>query len=186
MNDSVIIDLYFNRDEQAISMTKTKYEAYCMTVSSRILESRQDCEECVSDTWLHTWNAIPPHRPENLRLFLGKITRNLSFNCYKKNRTKKRGGGSFDIVLDELEECISDGSHVDDKMDYKELVSEINNFLGALPARDRTIFVRRYWAAEDVRTIAKQHGLSAANTKMILSRTRKKLKEHLEKEGYAI
>lgn len=186
INDNDIIDLFFERNEQAITITRAKYEAYCMSISMRILSSEQDSEECVSDTWLQTWNSIPPQRPENLRFYLGKITRNLSFNLYKKNKTKKRGSGAFDLVLDELEECIRSKDGVEDKLDYKEFVHSINAFLGELSERERTIFVRRYWAAEDMKTIAKQHGITTVNTKMILMRTRKKLKEHLEREGYIL
>lgn len=102
MDDKSIVQLYWSRDEKAISATAEKYGAYCQTIANNILGNTEDAKECVNDTYLNAWNSIPPHRPENLATYLGKITRNLSFNRYKKNRAKKRSGGQIPLILEEL------------------------------------------------------------------------------------
>lgn len=132
MDDSKIIQLYWDRSEQAIPATAEKYGNYCTAIAKNILADRQDVEECLNDTYLKAWNAMPPHRPSVLSVFLGKITRNLAFNQYRKNHTDKRGKGTVSLVLDELSECVSDGNGVEQTMDYKELVKTINAFLGTL------------------------------------------------------
>ena len=107
MDDNDIIQLYWDRNEQAIRITSDKYGHYCKAIARNILNNEEDAEECVNDTWLHAWNAMPPHRPSLLSTFLGKITRNLSFDLYRKMHRKKRGESQMDAVLDELEECVS-------------------------------------------------------------------------------
>lgn len=184
MEDSRIIELYFNRDQEAITATDEKYGAYCFSVAERILQNAEDSEECVSDTYLRAWNAIPPQKPKILRLFLAGITRNLAIDRYCSKNAEKRGGGEVSVVLDELSECIAAKDDVHADFVGKELGLCINEFLKTLPARDGNIFLRRYYFTEPIAIIAEKYGLRENNVTVILSRTRKKLKAHLIKEGY--
>ncbi|HCF50233.1 MAG TPA: RNA polymerase subunit sigma-70 [Syntrophomonas sp.] len=186
MNDEQIIELYWQRNEKAIQATKTKYGSYCHTIAYNILGHREDANECVNDTWLQAWNAMPPQRPARLRMFLAKITRNLSFNKFKAKRAKKRGGGEIEIVLDELEECLADKSNVESAYQAKELGQSINQFVRTLSERDGNIFVRRYFFTESVADISGRFRMTPNNVMVVLSRARQKLKTHLEREGYAV
>ena len=183
-NDSEIVSLYWGRDEKAITATAEKYGNYCRSIAKNILGNDEDAEECVSDTYLNAWNAIPPHRPENLATFLGRITRNLSFNRYKNNRAEKRGGGETALVLDELEACVSGSDNVVQSVERAELIGEINAFVKALPTEKRNIFVRRYWYADPIFEIAKLYGKQPDSVAKTLERTRKQLKKHLLEKGY--
>ena len=107
MEDLQIIELYWKRDQQAIEECREKYSGYCFSVADHILNSREDSEECVNDTWFHAWNTIPPHRPKILRMFLAKITRRAAFNRFKANSAQKRGNGQVMLVLEELAECLA-------------------------------------------------------------------------------
>lgn len=184
MEDNTILELYFSRDEQAISETERKYGAYCYSVADRILNNREDSEETVSDTMLQAWDSIPPHRPSFLKLFLAKITRNLAFSRWRKLTAVKRGGGETELVLDELTECIPGTEQVDDQLNARELARAIRRFLDTLPKRDQDIFLQRYFFMDDSETIATSRKMKRANVNMILSRTRTKLKTFLMKEGY--
>ena len=178
------MDLYWSRDERAIQYTDEKYHIYCHAIADRILRSMTDAEECVNDTWLRAWNAMPPQRPSNLRLFLGRITRNLSLDRYRRLHADKRGGGEMTELLEEIETCASDRDTVFEEVHKKELAERLNRFLGQLPQRDRVIFLKRYFYAMSVQDIARQLGITENNTSKILSRTRDKLKSYLE-EGDA-
>ncbi|MCI8332464.1 MAG: sigma-70 family RNA polymerase sigma factor [Clostridiales bacterium] len=184
MEDSQIIELYWQKNTDAISETADKYGTYCFTIANNILQRTEDSEECVNDTWLHAWNAIPPQRPKALRLFLAKITRNLSFDRLCAQNAAKRGGGEMAIVLDELGECMDGGADTETVYEAKELGKFIQNFVRALPEREGNVLVRRYFFAESVADIAKRYGLTENNVMVILCRTRTKLKAHLLKEGY--
>ncbi len=184
MEDSQIIELYWQRNGDAISETADKYGAYCFAIAENILHNTEDSEECVNDTWLHAWNAIPPQRPKALRLFLAKITRNLSFDRFHAQTAEKRGGGEINLVLDELGECLGGGADAETAYEAKELRRSIQRFVRALPEREGNVLVRRYFFAEPVAEIAKRYGLTENNVMVILSRTRRKLKAHLLKEGY--
>lgn len=186
MEDTEIIDLYFARDEQAISETDKKYGSYCFSLARAILPSRQDAEEAVSDTYWKTWNTIPPHRPEVLKLFLAKITRNLAFTRWRRLTADKRGGGAMPLVLEELSECIAAPGTVEDRIRGKELAAAIRSFLDTLPKREQDIFLRRYFFVEESDAIAKRFGMKQATVLRTLSRTRSKLKQYLSKEGYAV
>lgn len=159
MKDSDIIQLYWDRNDRAISETSDKYGRYCRSIAKNILENEQDAEECVNDTYLNAWNAMPTHWPEQLSAFLGKLTRNLSFNRYKYNRAEKRGGGEFTLVLDELADCVSGKDNVEQEIDRRELTEAVNAFVAGLPERKRKIFVRRYWYADPVSEIAGVYGM---------------------------
>ena len=186
MKDSDIIAMYNARDERAITVTEQRYGTYCMGIAQNILKNLQDSEECVNDTWLVTWNSIPPARPDVLKTYVGRVTRNLSINRYKQKRREKRGGGQADLVLDELTEVASPGEDVSSYYERLEFARALNRFLRTLPERDCNIFIRRYYHVDSVEDIAVRYGVSSANVFKILSRTRQKLKIFLEEEGYAL
>ena len=184
LEDEKIIELYWQRDENAISKTDQKYGAYCQSIANNILQNKEDSEECVNDTWLKAWESIPPQKPVNFRMYLAKIVRNLAFNRFNANRAKKRGGGEMVLVLEELSECIADKTDVEQELIGKELKEYILGFIKELPERDRNIFVRRYFFVDPVKSIAKRYGVSENNVMVILSRIRKLLKCSLKKEGF--
>ena len=183
MEDREIVDLFWKRSEQALEESSRKYGSYCQTIAGHILDSREDAEECVNDTWLHAWNAIPPHRPERLSVFLGRITRNLAINLREKLRAAKRGGGVTDAALDELAECIPSGRLVEDEVESKELSELINRFLDHLARQKRIIFVRRYWYLSSVKEIADSLKIGESKVKMTLLRTRNELRDYLSENG---
>ena len=186
MEDNAILELYFARDELAISETGRKYGGYCYSIANRILDSKEDSEETVSDALLQTWNSIPPQRPNFLKLFLARITRNLAFSRWRKLSAAKRGGGETELVLEELAQCIPGEEHVDDQLNAKELERTIRSFLTILPQRDQDIFLQRYFYLDDADTIAARYGIRKSNVNLILSRTRTKLKKYLIQEGYCL
>jgi RNA polymerase sigma-70 factor (ECF subfamily) len=186
VEDSLILDLYFARSESAISETAAKYGKYCHTVAMNILRNNEDAEECVSDTYLKTWDAIPPQRPTIFSAFLGKITRNLSLNRYREQRAQKRGGGEIPLLLDELEECLPSARNVETEAEGNAVVQAINAFLDSLTAADRVVFIRRYWYADSIAAIAARYQMSESKAKSMLFRTRNKLRAYLEKEGITI
>ena len=184
MKDDAILDLFWQRDEGAIPAVKTKYGAYCTAIARRILPDPRDVEECVSDTWLKAWNAIPPHRPPRLALFLGKITRETALNRWKANHAQKRGGGEVTLALEELGEQFSAGvDPVGREVELAQLGQAISHFLRTQPAQTADLFVGRYYHLKPIRDLAREFGLSESNVKTTLHRTRKKLKTYLEKEG---
>lgn len=186
MEDNAILDLYFARDEQAIIATDRKYGGYCYGIANRILCSPEDSEETVSDTYWQTWNNIPPHRPNFLKMFLAKVTRNLAFTRWRKLSADKRGGGETELVLEELAGCIPGPERVDDRLNAKELARTIQGFLDTLPRRDQDLFLQRYFFLEDADAIADRYGMKRTNVNVILSRTRSKLKTYLTQEGYIL
>lgn len=186
MDDEKIIELYFARDEQALAETDRKYGGYCFTLANTILNNREDAEETVSDTYIKTWNAIPPRKPQVLKMFLAKITRNLSFSRWRKLSAKKRGGGAMELVLEELDACIPAPGTVEDNLNGKELAKTIRCFLNTLSQREQDIFLRRYFFVEETDAIALRYGMKSATVLRTLSRTREKLKNYLTREGYAL
>ncbi len=186
VDDNEIIELYLRRDERAITETSRKYEAYCMKISMNILNSRLDSEECVNDTYMQTWKAIPPHRPAVLASFLGKITRNLSINRYNALYAEKRGAGEFALSLDELDDCVAGESTVESEAEIRMLSRAISEFLRRQPALARKVFVCRYFYCDSIAEIAALFKMSESKTKSMLFRTRNKLKKHLEEGGIRI
>lgn len=184
MEDHKIIDLYWQRSEQAIRETDSKYGGYCYSIAYNILTNREDSEESVSDTYLAAWRAMPPRRPGILAAFLGKITRHLSIDRWRRRTAEKRGGGEVVLALEELEDCLSDGLSAEDTVQKKELAVLINRFLDALPETERNVFLCRYWYADPVQDIADTLGFSVSKVNSMLYRTRQKLRRALEKEGY--
>ena len=186
MNDETIVGLYWDRDETAITESSSKYGAYCTSIAHNILNNLLDAEECVNDTWLRAWNAMPPHRPEVLSTFLGKITRNLSFDKYKSLHREKRGGGNIDAVLDELAECVSGEEDVEKQWEEKELKAEIDKYLLSIPENKRYVFILRYWYVKDITDIARQLETTENNVYASLSRIRAGLKKHLNERGFEL
>lgn len=186
MEDEKILDLYFARNEQAVTETDRKYGGYCFALANSILNNSQDAEETVSDTYLKAWNTIPPKRPNIFKMFLAKITRNLAFSRWRCYAAEKRGGGELELVLDELESCLAAPGNVEDRMNAQELAKAIRTFLDTLPQREQNIFLRRYFFAEESAVIARRYGMKPATVLRTLSRTREKLKHYLTQEGYAV
>ena len=185
MDDRQIVEYYFDRDEQALALTAQKYGALCHSVAMNILNSREDSEECVNDTYLQAWNAIPPERPTMLGAYLCRITRNLAINRYRAERREKRGGGQVAMAIDELGECLADAEGMS-MCDEIALRDAVNAFIRRLSDPTRTVFVQRYWYVRPVADIANELGMSESRVKMILHRTRDRLREHLIKEGIRI
>ena len=183
MEERKIIELYWARSEQAIIETDKKYGRLCYGVAFRILNCREDSEECVSDTYLRTWNAIPPSKPKKLSAFLARITRNLALNRYERYTAEKRGGGEVPLALEELAECIPSPDCVQQKVEEVFLRDALNRFLGQLPLETRRIFLLRYWNLSPVSEIAESYGISESKVKTSLFRTRGKLRNFLLKEG---
>ena len=182
MEDSKILDLYAQRHESAILHTREKYGAYCASLARNILDSVQDVEEILNDTWLRAWNSIPPQHPKHLKLYLARITRNLAFDRFRSERRIKRGGGDMMLALEELTESLPSSSSPESILEAKELQQCINHFLSTLPQREREIFLLRYFHVESMESIARRYQLSQAGIRTVLMRTRRKLKDHLEKE----
>lgn len=184
MEDSDIIELYWRRNERAIGESSSKYGSYCLSIANNILSNLQDSEECVNSTWLNVWNAIPPQRPNRLSAFFAKITRNLSINKLRARTAEKRSGNEAAIAIDELGECLSASDNVEAEYQRKELGEKISRFLHTLPERECNMFIRRYFYVQSIKEIATHYRLKESNVLVILSRTRKKLRLYLQKEGY--
>ena len=184
MDDKSIVDLYFNRNEEAIAQTDKKYGHYCYSIAYNILTSKEDAEESVSDTYMTAWRAIPPHRPSVLSAFLGKITRHISIDRWKERSASKRGGGEVPLALEELKDCVAGMQNVEIDYERKEIVKAYVKFLESLPVTERRVFLCRYWYVESIETIANKFGFSQSKVKTMLHRTRAKLRMQLAKEGY--
>lgn len=184
MEDKEIVRLYWNRNELAIKETSAKYGRYCYAIAYNILFSKEDADESVNDTYMKTWDCIPPHFPEVLSTFVGKITRRISLNKWYLKTRKKRGGGQVSLALEELDECIAAENDVEKTVEHQELLRIINLFLGTLPETERDLFVGRYWFLASIQELSEKFAFSESKTKSMLFRTREKLKSHLEEEGY--
>ena len=184
MQDSEIVELYWQRNEAAIAHTSDKYNAYCQKIAQNILGCREDSEECVNDAYLAAWNSIPPQRPDSLATYLGRLTRNISINRYKSLHAARRGGGEFAVSLDELDDCIADT--LTEQQESEELGRLISEFLYTKPLQVRQVFVRRYFYSDSLGDIADAFGMSLAKVKAMLHRTRASLREHLEQNGINI
>ena len=186
MEDREIVNLYWERNSNAIKETASKYGGYCKAIAKNILGNNEDAEECVNDTYLNAWNSMPTHWPKQLETFLGKITRNLSFNKYKHDHAEKRGSGEITLVLDELTDCVSDTDNVEQVLDHQELIKAISSFVRSLSENKRNLFVRRYWYADSVSAIANDTGMLQGTVSKTLERTRKQLKAYLTERGFEI
>ena len=184
MEDERIVALYWDRSESAITETASKYGGYLNNISYNILVDREDAQECVNDTYHAAWNSMPPHRPSILSTFLGKITRRISIDRWRKLNAEKRGSGELPLALEELEDCVSGSGSVEDEIRRRELVKLFNVFLDMLPVTERRVFLCRYWYMDSIPSIAQQFGFSRSKVTSMLHRTRAKLRSVLEKEGY--
>lgn len=184
LEDSAIVQLYWDRSEEAIAQTDRKYGGYCFSIANNILPSREDARECVNDTYLAAWEAIPPHRPDILSTFLGKLTRRVSIDRWRILSAAKRGGGTTAVALEELEECIPSNADPAAQVEAKELAETVNLFLAKLPREERQVFLARYFHMAGIGEIGKEYGFSDSKVKSMLHRTRKKLRTYLTEEGY--
>ncbi len=185
MEDGQIIELYWSRDQRAIRETDGKYGKLLHSIAWNLLRSREDSEECVNDTYLRAWEAIPPARPGAFRTWLGQITRNLSLDRWKSRRAEKRGGGA-ELLLGELEDCLPAPAGAARSVEDGELAELLSAFLRGLSQEARAMFLRRYWYGESVAEVAKALGCGEGKVKSSLFRSRKALRGYLEKEGIAV
>lgn len=183
MEDNEILKLYFARSEQAIVETDRKFGGYCYSIAYNILTSREDSEESVSDTYLTVWNIVPPRRPSFFGAFLGKLTRHIAIDRWRKSNAQKRGGGEMILALEELGDC-ADNQNVENTVTAKELTRLLNGFLDTLPESERNVFLCRYWYLESIQTISEHTGFTQSKVTSMLHRTREKLRKKLSEEGY--
>jgi len=184
MEDEAIVALYWERSEDAIKETDIKYGKFCYSIAYGLLHNEEDAVESVNDTYLEAWNSMPPHKPNYLSAFLGRITRHLSVDRFRKNHAEKRGGGEYPVLLDELAECISSKDSVEAQVELKELAKSINTFLRRLPTEKQQVFLRRYWYGDSMEELGNRFGFSTGKVKSMLFHIREKLQKHLEKEGF--
>lgn len=182
MEDNKILDLFWARSENAVTETAAKYGRYCTGISMQILHSTLDAEECVNDTWLHAWNSIPPSRPNILQAYLGKITRNLSLDRWKRNTAQKRGGSQVELMLEELGDCVPAADSVQREIETKAIAEVISAFLREQPEMSRYLFIRRYWYGDSIADLMEKNKFTESYVKTSLFRLRQKLKKRLEKE----
>lgn len=186
MTDNEIVKLYFDRDEKALSECEKKYGTYCNKIALGIVGRAEDAEECLNDTWLKAWASIPPAQPHNLKCYLGRLSRNIALNHLRAQKAAKRGGDVYTQSVDELSECISDGSSPEKQAEDKFVTDAINSFLESLDKEKRVIFVKRYWYIKSTADISREMGISESKVKTTLFRLRKQLKAYLEQEGIEI
>lgn len=184
MTDEQIIALYWERSERAIAETQDRYGRYLQTVARGILTDERTCEEVVNDTYAKAWKSIPPQRPDPLKGFLARITRQISINRLKESVRQKRGGGQYDLALEELVQCVPASG--EDLAEVTALRDGLNRFLRQLPQEKRRVFIRRYWYMDSVLEIARRFHISESKVKSMLLRTREKLREYLRKEGFFV
>ena len=184
MEDKKIVDLFWQRDESAITAAAAKYGPYCKTIANNILHDVFDAEECVNDTYIRAWNSMPDQRPERLGHYLGKMTRWIALNRLDERRCKKRGGNLPEALpYEELADCVSSDASTEDTVELRELCAAINRFLSTLPPVERQLFLARYWFAAPIVEIAEKFGFTQSKVKSQLMRTRNKLRKYLEVEG---
>ena len=186
MSDEQIVELYWRRDERAIRETDRKYQHFLLTVAHNILRDAQDCEECLNDTYLGAWNAIPPARPKVLQAFLATIMRRTAIDRYKAGKRQKRIDSELTVALSEVEEFWADGSDPAAELDAHELGRVISEFIRALPKRRMYIFMSRYYTARPIGEIARLLGCSESTVNKEIAAIKRDLKEKLEKEGYSL
>lgn len=183
MEDTEIIALYVSRSEKAVEETQLKYGNYCRTIAFNMLRDSADAEEAVNDTYMAAWSSIPPHLPDILSSFLGRLTRNICLKKIRSSKAKKRGGGEAELIFDELESCISSVQDVERTIETRETAARISVLLRDMPDAERRVFVRRYWYFDSIESISERSGYSVSKIKSMLFRTRKKLIAQLEKEN---
>ena len=185
MTDQTIIDLFWQRSEEAIRSADQKYGKYLLKIAMNILRRFQESEECVSDTYFTAWRQIPPDRPQRLLAYLGRITRCCALNCYDYMHAQKRNA-EFTLLLSELEDCLAETDSAEEQYMKGEIAAAITAFLKMQKADDRVVFIRRYWFCDSIAEIAERFDMSESKVKSMLFRTRNRLKNYLESEGYHI
>lgn len=186
MQDDKIVSLYWDRDETAITVTEEKYGRYLLKIAYNILADSEDSRESVNDTYLKAWNTMPPHRPDVLSAFLGKITREISIDQLRRRTREKRGGGQYTQSLSELEDCVSTDNTTEQAVDQHLLAEAISRYLRTLPPEPRNLFVGRYYFMDSIKEIAGYYGMTESKVKTTLHRTRKGLRQYLIKEGFEV
>ena len=183
MDDREIVTLYLQRSEQAATEAERKYVGYCQSIALHILPIWEDAQECVQDAFLAAWESIPPNEPENLRTYLGKLTRRAAVKQWRDSHRQKRGGDTVSLALEELDGCLRADTCVESELTVKELTAHIQQFLARLPQTERNVFLCRYWYLDTTEAIGKRYGFSVSKVKSMLFRTRKRLRTYLQKEG---
>ena len=186
MDDKSIVQLFWERNEKAIAEISSKYDLYCRKIAMNILGNEEDAKECINDAYLGLWNSIPPHKPQKLSAYLGKIIRNTALNMYKRDNAQKRGGSQIPLIFEELSEIEIPYTSFEDDMETDALVSCINEFLASLPADTRRVFVSRYFYSDSIKEISGRFGMTENNVSVTLSRTRTKLSKYLKVKGFEI
>ena len=184
MDEMHIVNLYFARDERAIKETQAKFGRLCHTIAYNVLHNHQDAEECVNDTYVGLWNAIPPANPHDLTAFVCRIARNISLKKLEHSNRKKRASVTL-VSLDELAEILPDES-IGDGTEAEEIGKHISNFLRGEKEDARNVFIRKYYFFDSIGDITKRYGFTESKVKNMLYHTRDKLKEYLIKEGVEI
>lgn len=182
--DKELLALYFARNESALAETEARFGGYCYTIAYNILGSAQDAEECVNDTLLRLWDAIPPAQPDDFYAYIAALTRNLARNRYRRDHAKKRCGAEADLALEELIQMPAASETVEDTVDGRQLGAALNSFLSGLPQKQRVVFVQRYWYGMPVDEIAAEQHLPKGTVTVTLMRVRKKLQSYLQEEGF--
>ena len=183
MDDKAIVLKFWDRDEDAVNESKKQYGDYCLYIANNVLHDRQDAEECVNDALFAAWNSIPPQKPENLKTYLGKLTREIAINRWKSNKRQKRIPSEITQSLDEIAEMVS-GGDFEEELELTELSAEISRFLSYVDETKRNVFIRRYWHYDSIESICQRYGFGKSKVLMMLKRTRDDLARHLQKEGF--
>ncbi len=186
MEDNRIIELYYERSEEALTRSAEKYGGFCLSIAQRILLNRQDSEECVNDTWLGAWRAIPPAKPISLSAFLGRITRNLAVDRVRRSTAEKRGSGEYTVALSELDECVPARGTIEERLEAGQIAAVINRWLAGLDREKAAVFILRYYYLKPVAEIAEELDISGSKTASVLHRLRVSLRKELEKEEISI
>lgn len=186
MQDEKIVSLYWKRDERAIKETQIKYDRYLTKIAYNILADFEDSKESVNDTYLAAWNSMPPHKPDVLSTYLGKMTRRISIDIFRKKNREKRKASEYAVSLAELEDCIAGDESPEGSMELQFLVETLNTFLRALPPDARNTFIGRYYFLDSVKEVASYCKMSESKAKSLLFRTRNRLREYLREEGFEL
>ena len=186
MNDEQIVELYWQRDESAITVTQEKYNAYLLKIAFNILNNHEDSEESVNDTYLAAWNSIPPQKPSVLSTYLGKLARRISISLFRKRNADKRQGSEFALSFAEMEDVMEGNMEPEKEVEAKILGELLNKFLRSLKPDERRTFIGRYYYMDSLKEVADYCSMSEGKAKTMLFRTRVKLKEYLAKEGFTV
>lgn len=186
MDDSEIIRLFTERSEQAVEAAFRKYGRYCKTVAFNILQNNEDADECVNEALMRLWDSIPPNDPPVFSAYLARIVKNCAYDRLRQAMREKRGGGEMTLVFEEISDCVSGSSSVEDELEFRELNAAISDFLAKINTKHRKMFLLRYWYCFSISEIAARLGTSENSVSVTLARVRRKIKEYLTKRGYDI